>query len=336
MIAEILTLIEASYVTKQDPNILTNKAISTIIESLNDDFTQLLSQKEYNNLLLETAGEFVGVGIQYEIKKSSAIIIKVIKNSPAEKSGILAGDIIIKINNSSIKTANDLRNIPFKIRGPENSKVILTVLRNTKYKKFKIKRKKIKISSIEFKKINNLGYLKIHEFTDKTSLEFDNAMQTMDIKKLIIDLRNNPGGLIKPAIDIIKNFASKEKNILIIKGRKEKIEKIYQANKEAKYLLTLPLIILVNKYTISSAEIVAASLQSLGLAIIIGEQTFGKASIQMLHPLSDGRALALTTAKYYTPNGNCIHKKGLEPDISLNFEANLILKYAIKYAELQR
>ena len=322
--AEGLVLIESKYVEEETAEDLIYGAMRGIALSL-DPYSQFLTPDDYKNLLVETEGKFGGLGIEITMKHGLLTIISPIEDTPAWKAGIEAGDIIIKIDGEMTKDIT-LNGAVKQLRGDPGTKVILTVVRDEsrKVEDITIVRGIIKIKDIKRPMIleDGVGYVKIGEFRESTSKDLSKALEKLDkegLEALIIDVRNNPGGLLNSSIDISSKFLSDGKVVVSTDSRNEE-KRIYRAESFGKKYLDIPMIVLVNKGSASASEILAAALRENNRAILLGETTFGKGSVQTILPLSDGSAMRLTTSKYYTPNDLSIHEKGIEPDIIIDKE----------------
>lgn len=321
---EVFTTIKKSYVEDVKPRELIRSAIKGMVNSL-DPHSAYLTPEAYKEFQTETKGEFGGIGIQIGIKDGSLTVIAPIEDTPAWKAGIKAGDKILKIDGQPTKDMN-INDAVSKMRGPKGKPVILTIQRDEwkEPKEITIVRDIIKIKSVKYKMIDKeIGYIKLIQFQEGTAQDLANALQSLKnsgMQSLILDLRNNPGGLLQSAVDVSEQFLPPKHLVVSIKGRAgEKID-YYTENLRPSYT-DIPMIVLVNQGSASASEIVAGALQDWGRALILGVQTFGKGSVQSLIPLSDGSALKLTTAKYYTPKGRSIHAVGIMPDIVVKLES---------------
>jgi carboxyl-terminal processing protease len=314
---ETIALIKKNYVDEVKDKDLVRGAIKGMLTSL-DPHSSFMPPEVYKELQVNTKGEFGGLGIQISIKDDVLTVIAPIEDTPAYKAGIKAGDKIIKINGKTTKDMS-LHDAVTKLRGPRGTSVTITIFREglEKPKDIKIIRDIIKIKSVKSKVIDdNIGYVKILEFQQKTGKELKKAMEKLDekgINALILDLRNNPGGLLTSSIDVSSQFLSPDKLVVYIKDRKG--EKTKYLSRKTSRVYDYPMIVLVNQGSASASEIVAGALQDWGKAVVLGTQTFGKGSVQTVIPLSDGSGLRLTTARYYTPKDRSIQAKGIEPDI---------------------
>jgi len=315
---EVLNMIEKNYVEEVEPKILIHGAIKGMIKSL-DPHSTFMTADMYKELQVETRGSFGGVGIVITMQKDILTVVSPIEDTPAFIAGIKAGDQIIKINGKSTKGITIMEAVK-KLRGPKNTKVTITVMRKdvAQPKDFVITRAIIKIKSVKYKIYDDIGYIRILAFQGGTINDLKKAIQDINNKVgspkgLILDMRNNPGGLLDQAVKVSDVFI--ESGVIVsTKGRVKNVEDTYVAKDDGNEPV-IPIIILVNEGTASAAEIVSGALQDNGKAIILGTQTFGKGSVQTVIPLKGGAALKLTTAKYYTPKGKSIQAEGIIPNI---------------------
>lgn len=320
-------LINQKYVdrSKLDFQNMVLGAIEGMVKSLNDPYTVLLREKESKRLEEDIKGEFFGIGIEIGMRNGDLTIISPIKDTPAEKAGLLAGDKILKIDDKSTVDIN-LDEAVSLIRGKKGTKVTLTILRKKgneeETKEITITRAKIKIPIITWKKIEpNIGYIQLHTFSQNAKIDFDKAIKELrdnnvDLNKLILDLRNNPGGLLDMAVEISSYFLDPG-NLVVIEdfgnGEKEELR-----SKQNGQLKNSTVVILINKGSASASEIVAGALHDNKKIKLIGEKTFGKGSVQQIEKLKyDDTSLKITVAKWLTPNGRSITDEGIEPDIKV-------------------
>jgi carboxyl-terminal processing protease len=316
---EALSLVRKNYVEDIKPKDLIYGAMKGMISSL-DPHSAFMTPEQFKEMQVDTKGEFGGIGIQIGMKDGMLTVIAPIEDTPAFKAGIKAGDKIIKINTEFTKDMS-LQDAVSKMRGVPSTTVKITILREgwKETKDFTIAREIIKIKSVKSKVIvSTIGYVKINQFQEQTASDLAAAMDTLtkqNISSLILDLRNNPGGLLNSAVDVSSQFLLSGKLVVFIKDRKgERVE--YRSGKNSNSTGTsIPMVVLVNQGSASASEIVAGALKDWNRAVIIGTETFGKGSVQSVVPLGDGSALRLTTAKYYTPKGISIQTTGITPDI---------------------
>jgi len=315
--SEALSTVRKIYVEDVKPKDLIYGAMKGMVGSL-DPHSAFMTPEQYKEMQVDTKGEFGGIGIQIGVKEGMLTVIAPIEDTPAYKAGIKAGDKIIKINNEFTKDMS-LHDAVSKMRGAPSTSVKITILREgwKETKDFTIVREIIKVKSVKSKTLEDgIGYIKINQFQEQTSSDLSQAMENLmkqNINSLILDLRNNPGGLLNSAVDVSSQFLPQSKLVVFIKDRKgEKVE--YKSGKNNADSTT-PMVVLVNQGSASASEIVAGALKDWNRAVIIGTQTFGKGSVQSVIPLGDGSALRLTTARYYTPKGTSIQTTGIAPDI---------------------
>ncbi|MBO4293114.1 MAG: S41 family peptidase [Clostridia bacterium] len=311
------TIIDKYFLGEVNEEKLEEGAIKGYIEGLDDPYTEYISKDEMKDYLEDTKGNFIGIGI-YMVKNKDKNLIQVlatIKGSPAEKQGIQPGDLIKTVDGVEY-TADDLNIISKKIKGDEGTKVKLEIIRGTETKEYEFIREKITVNQVEGSVVNdNLGYIKISSFDEETAKQFKEEfekLQAQNIKGLIIDLRNNGGGIVSEALDIADYIADKD-SVLLYEVDKKGKEEIKKSKKDP--IVNMPIVVLVNKNTASSSEILSGALKDLGKAKIVGTKTYGKGVIQEILTLPDGDGLKITTEEYQTPSKNKIHKIGIEPDV---------------------
>ena len=315
-LAKYRALIDEYYLGKVDEEKLKEGAIRGYIEGLEDPYTEYISKEEMEEYMDDTMGNFVGIGIYMvnDTETNRIMVLSPIKGSPAEKAGILPGDYIISINGEQY-TGEQNSIAASKIKGEEGSTVKLEILRGEETLNFEIKRENVVVDPVEGKVLeNNIGYIQFSSFNENTADDFKakfEELQKSNITSLIIDLRNNGGGLVEEALQIADYIADKDSVLLyeVDKNGNEEIEK-----SENDPIINMPVVILVNKNTASSAEILAGALKDLGKAKIVGTTTYGKGVIQQLLTLPDGSGLKITSEKYLTPNKTEINKIGIQPD----------------------
>ncbi|PKM98336.1 MAG: hypothetical protein CVU79_03820 [Elusimicrobia bacterium HGW-Elusimicrobia-3] len=331
VIVDVMELIKDSYVDKIDPQKLVYGAAKGMVEEL-DDFSQFMEPDVYERVKSDTEGEFGGIGIRVDTREGWLTVVTPLPNTPAWKAGMLPGDKIIKIEGVSTKDMIIDEAIK-KLRGKPGLPVKITTAREPADKEAEwitqditLVRELIKSESVKWRMLDaKTGYIKIVDFTGHATENFNKAMGELKgkgMEALVLDLRYNPGGLLSSAVDICKLFMNNNKMIVYTKGRKPENYQEFRAGGSAPYEM-LPLVVLVNRYSASASEIVAGAMQDNKRAVIVGERSFGKASVQSMIPLSDKSALRLTIAKYYTPSGKSIQRDekaetgGITPDIEI-------------------
>jgi carboxyl-terminal processing protease len=321
---QVYQMITSEYVDAPDNKKLFYGAIKGMINSLGDPFTRFLDEEATSELQEMTTGKFVGIGVEIAVKDGEIVVVSPIDNSPAMKAGVESGDIITRVNSESIKDKN-LNDVIKNIKGLPGTKVSISVKREgfTEEIAYEIERAPIKIESTDYALIkeHNTGYLRIKTFGSDTTSDVKKALEffrNSRVNRLIIDLRFNPGGLLNAAVDISDFFLDKETVIVSTKGRGENIKEIvYRASNPAYY--SGEVIILVNKGSASASEILSGALKDNKRAVLVGEKTFGKGSVQKTYSLDKELGIALTIAKYYTPSGAMIHGKGIMPDREVKY-----------------
>lgn len=315
--SEVLNKIQQHYVEPVKVEDLVQGAIRGMLATL-DPHSAYMTPDMYKEIQVETKGEFGGVGIQIGIKDNRLTVIAPIEGTPAFRAGIQAGDFIVKVNGEATKDLT-LMDAVQKMRGPKGTTVALTVHREGAKEPivFTLVRDTIKIQSVRYKVLDKtIGYVRISQFQESTGQDLAKALHTFkkqNLQSTILDLRNNPGGLLTAAVEVSEQFVGPGKLIVYIQTRDGRKDDYVSRAEEVPN--DHPMIVLVNGGSASASEIVAGALQDWGLAAIIGTTTFGKGSVQTILPLTDGSGLRLTTAKYYTPKGRSIHSKGITPDI---------------------
>lgn len=328
-------IIDKYYLGDVDDTALEEGAIKGYIEGLGDPYTEYISKEEMDTYLDDTMGNFVGIGI-YMIKNTQYDKIQVlstIKGSPAEKAGIQAGDLIISADGVEY-SADDMTTASNKIKGEEGTKVTIEVLRGAEKLKFELTREKVKVNQVEGKVLsNNIGYIKFTSFDETTAEDFKNQYQELakkGIQSLIIDLRNNGGGIVDQALEIADYMTPKD-SVLLYEVDKKGKETVKKAKEDP--IVNMPIIILTNKNTASASEILAGALKDLGKAKIVGTTTYGKGVIQQILKLNDGSGLKITIEEYQTPNRNKINKVGIEPDEKVELPSTVNSLLTIKESD---
>ena len=320
LLAEAITVIQSDYVDEIEPKRLVYGAMKGLVESL-DRHSQFLDPNAFSEMQVETKGEFGGVGIEILISKDGLLtVVSPIDDTPASETDIKPNDKIVKIDGQSARGIS-LHEAVKRLRGRPGTKVVLNIFREADNKIFDVTltRSNIKIRSIKEPKIiaNRIGYIRITEFQDNTPQDLKKALETLEqtgMDGLILDLRNNPGGLLDVAIEVAEMFLPKGKKIVSTRGR-VKGQNLEFLSKVDHPLRVYPIVVLVNGGSASASEIVAGALRDHQRGILMGTKTFGKGSVQTVVPLKDGSAIRLTTSTYYTPSGRSINGEGLDPDV---------------------
>lgn len=317
--ADALAFVEAHYVDEVPPKDLIYGALAGLLGNL-DPHSQFLTPEEYEDLMADTSGHFGGIGIEITLKDHLVTVITPIEGTPAWGAGLQPNDRIVKIDDTVLRDVT-LNQAVKMLRGKPGTGVTLTVWREKEAKllTFKITRATIEIRDIKETRLLEQGvaYIKLVEFSEETPHHLDRALADLKSKgmnALVLDLRNNPGGLLDKAVEVTERFVPRGEVIVSIKGRDLSQNEVFTSHSGPLYK-DMPLVVLVNEGSASGSEILAGCLQDQKRAIIVGSQTFGKGSVQTVLPLRDGSALKLTTSRYYTPLGASIHEKGVTPDV---------------------
>jgi carboxyl-terminal processing protease len=318
LFTEVLSIVQTQYVDEVPPKDLIYNAIKGTLRGL-DPHSSFLDPESYKEMQVETSGSFGGLGIEITLKDDILTVVSPIEGTPAYKAGLHTGDRIVKIDGLVTKDMQ-LPDAVKRMRGKPGTKVTISVVREgwTEPKDFDIIREQIRVQSV---RTHNLGdgveYLKLRQFQEQSPHDLEAALDRFSkegMKALILDLRNNPGGLLTAAVEVSEKFVDDGKLVVYTEGRVRNQNMRFSAHAKKGYA-SMPMVVLVNQGSASASEIVAGALQDWGRAMIVGTQTFGKGSVQTIIPLSDGSGLRLTTAKYFTPKGRSIHGKGITPDI---------------------
>ena len=330
LFSDVLEKINNEYVDKVDQSKVIDAAINGMLQSL-DPHSAYMNPESFKSMGVETKGEFGGLGIEITMEAGFVKVITPIEDSPADKVGVKAGDYIIKINEKQVKGLNIMEAVKL-MRGKIGTPINITVrrLEVDEDLKFTIIRDIVKVREVSSSILDNVGYLRLRAFNEQSSKQLvkkiNNFKKTKkDLNGYILDLRNNPGGLLSQAIKITDLFLDSGE-IVSTRGREKNDIKIYTARK-GDILKGTPLIILINRGSASASEIVSGALKDHKRAILLGEKTFGKGSVQSIIPLKDKGAIRLTIAKYYLPSGTSISQIGVDPDITVkekkeNFKIN--------------
>ena len=318
-----LTTIQADYVEEMEPKDLIYGSLKGMLSTL-DPHSQFLNPDEYKDLKTETEGKFGGLGIEISIRDGLLTIITPLEDTPAWKAGIKAGDRIVKIEDELTKDIT-LSEAVKKLRGKPKTDIDITILREKDFKilEFTITREVIHIEDVKHVQIldKDIGYIRLTEFREDSAKAFRKALN--ELKKqgansLILDLRNNPGGLLNVAIRITEEFLPAGEIVVSTKGRRRSQNTVTKSTNR-NHLIEWPMVILINEGSASGSEILAGALKDNKRAIVLGTKSFGKGSVQSVIPLPDGSGLRLTTSKYFTPSGESIHGTGIEPDIEVEY-----------------
>jgi carboxyl-terminal processing protease len=321
LFTDVLSIVKKSYVEEVDTKKLIYGAINGMLSSL-DPHSSFMPPDTYKEMKIDTKGAFGGLGIEITVKEGVLTVISPIEDTPAFKAGIKAGDQILKIDDKYTKDLT-ITDAVKRMRGPKGTKVTITIMREgfEKVKEFTLERDIIQVKSVKFKTLDEgYGYVRIAQFQEKTDDDLEKALKSLHSENdgvlhgLVLDLRNDPGGLLDQAVRVAEHFVDEGKLIVYTEGR-EKDSKMRFTSRKGGKEQNYPIVVLINSGSASASEIVAGALQDHKRAIIMGTQSFGKGSVQTIIPLSDNSGLRLTTARYYTPSGRSIQAKGITPDI---------------------
>lgn len=322
LLAKVLVKIREVYVDedKIDFQHLLYGALRGMLNSL-DPHSQFLDEDMYKDMREETSGEFGGLGIVIGVRENLLTVISPIEDTPAFRAGVISGDRIIEIDGEPTDGMS-LQEAVKQLKGPPKTKVTIKIMRTEprEIKKIDIIRDIISVPSVKDVRMleDNVGYLRIVQFNEQTERALYDGVKSLlkqGMTALVVDVRSNPGGLLSVAIEVSQAFLPKGSLIVSTRGRGD-VNQLY-TSKGSRHFTDFPMVLLVNRGSASASEILAGALQDHKRAVIVGERSFGKGSVQTVLQLEDGSAIRLTTAKYYTPNGRMIHDKGIDPDISV-------------------
>lgn len=328
-VRKVMTITNENYV---DPKAtaygdLAHAAIHGMVESL-DPHSEFLEAKDFSELEEDLSGEFGGVGIQVELRDAKIIVVAPMPGTPADKAGIRRGDEIRSIDGKPVAGNPGMDLVVAHLRGKPHTSVALGLYRPSAQREYALTlvRQLIKVDSISDSRVldNDVGYVAISDFSEHTGEQFAQAVDGLlkkNINSLIIDLRNNPGGLLDAAVEVAEPFFRKGELIVYSQGRKAADREEFRSEAEGDPL-DLPVAVLINQDTASAAEIVTGALKDTGRAVVVGERSFGKGSVQTIIDLPNGEGMRLTTAKYYTPSGVSLHGKGVSPQVEVVLSAD--------------
>lgn len=337
-IDDILSYIEAKYyIEDYDKEELYNSAYEGLLKGLEDPYTVYYTKEQYESFMESTSGSYEGIGavVSYIKETEEIMIVSPFIGSPAEKAGLLPGDIIIKVDGEVIKGLTLEEVVANRIRGEKGAKVILSIYRESDDTNMEIEiiRDVITMPTVSHEMLDdNIGYIRVTGFEEVTYGQFKKALDELEEQGqqgLIIDLRNNPGGLLNIVIDMADELLPEG----LIVYTEDKNGTRQEARSDEKNKFTKPLVVLVNENSASASEILAGAIKDSGIGTIVGTTTFGKGLVQRVFPLEDGSAIKVTISRYFTPSGNYIHEKGIEPDVEIELPEDLQKELVIKREE---
>lgn len=330
LFTEVMERIKRDYIEPIDDRVLVESAIRGMVSDL-DRHSQYLDAEEYEDIRISTTGSYTGVGIEVSTVDDAIIVIAAIDDTPAQRAGILSGDEIVAIDGTQVDVQS-LHETIGKMRGRSGTSVVVTILRDDGANPlvFSLRREQIKVASVRYEIVEpDFGYLRISQFTEATADEVSDAIDSLldEVKHhsgrmlagLILDLRNNPGGILDAAVDVSDLFL--DSGLIVSADGRTPEARFSRDASRGDILDGAAMVILVNAGSASASEIVAGALQDHHRALIVGTSTFGKGLVQTVMPLSSGRAIKLTTSRYYTPSGDSIHEIGIAPDIRIDGSA---------------
>lgn len=329
-------IIEDEFTGEIDKELMETGMYKGMMASLGDPYSAYYTKEEYEELNTETTGLYKGIGVvmQMDIETGMVKLVRCYEEAPGAKAGLLPDDILIKVNNEDIM-GMELSEVVEKVKTSEGEIAHLTVAREGEndYLEFDVPLEEVNIPVVEHKMLeDNVGYILLYEFTEQTEPQYLKAfedLKSQGMERLIVDVRNNPGGLLTSVYNILNDMLP-EGLIVYTEDKDGKREELHSDGKNE---LDMPLVVLVNGNSASASEIFAGAIQDYGVGTIVGTTTFGKGIVQSVIPLTDGSAVKTTTAKYYTPKGRCIHGTGIQPDIKVELSEDLQKKTVVTYEE---
>ncbi len=321
LFAEVLERIRRDYVEPIDDAELLESAIRGMVSDL-DPHSQYLDAREYRDIRISTTGSYTGIGIEVDEVGGNVMIVTPIAGSPAARSGLRSGDQIIAVDGRSVEAAH-LQDTIGRLRGHAGSKVTVTVLRDDEAIDYSLRRQIIRMASVHKEYLSpSFGYVRVSQFSENTAHELSRAVDDLQdandgmLQGLVLDLRNNPGGVLDSAVDVADLFLNS--GVIVTADGRSVDSRFTRSAHRGDILDGATMVVLVNKGSASASEIVAGALQDHDRALIVGTETFGKGLVQTVVPLSKGRAIKLTTSRYFTPSGDSIHDVGIEPDVYID------------------
>jgi carboxyl-terminal processing protease len=321
LFTDVLAIIQNQYVDETEPKEVIYGAVRGMLRAL-DPHSSFMDPDSYREMQVETSGSFGGLGIEITVRDDQLTVVAPIEGTPASRAGVQPGDKIVKIEGLATKDMS-LADAVKRMRGPKGTKVSITILREgqKELQDLTLTREIIQVQSVKVQELEpGIGYIRLRQFQERSAHDVEAGLEKLEktgrLSGLILDLRNNPGGLLSAAVEISERFLGGGKLVVYTEGRVRSQNMRFVAN--GRHAVTeVPLVVLVNQGSASASEIVAGAVQDHGRGVVLGQQTFGKGSVQTIIPLPDGSGLRLTTARYFTPKGRSIHGKGIAPDIAI-------------------
>ena len=318
VLAEVMARVKRDYVDSVDDSVLLENAIRGMVGDL-DPHSQFLDADEYRDIRISTSGSYTGIGIEIGEVDGQVQIITPIAGSPAARSGLRSGDLIVAVDGVAIEP-DHLHETISRMRGRAGSELSVTVQRDHENFTYELRREIVRVASVHYENLDNgYGYVRLNQFSETTARELSRAIDKLQdarggmLEGLVLDLRNNPGGVLDAAVDVADLFL--DSGVIVAAEGRTVDSRFRHSAHRGDVLDGAELVVLVNGGSASASEIVAGALQDHGRAIVVGTRTFGKGLVQTVMPLSQGRAIKLTTSRYYTPSGDSIHETGITPDV---------------------
>ncbi len=329
-------IIDDEFTGEIDKDLMETGMYKGMMASLGDPYSAYYTKEEYEKLNTETSGLYKGIGVVMQMQMDTGLVklVRCYEDAPGAKAGLLPDDILIKVNNEDI-TGMELSEVVEKVKTSEGEVAHLTIAREgeSDYLEFDVPLEEVNIPVVEHEMLeDNVGYISLYEFTEQTESQYLEALEDLKnqgMERLIVDVRNNPGGLLTSVCDILDDILPEG----LIVYTEDKDGKRQEVHSDDESKLDIPLAVLINGNSASASEIFAGAIQDYGVGTIVGTTSFGKGIVQSLIPLTDGSAVKTTTAKYYTPNGRCIHGTGIEPDVEVELSEELQKKTVLTYEE---
>lgn len=329
-------IIDDEFTGEIDKDLMETGMYKGMMASLGDPYSAYYTKEEYEKLNTETSGLYKGIGVVMQMQMDTGMVklVRCYEDAPGAKAGLLPDDILIKVNNEDI-TGMELSEVVEKVKTSEGEVAHLTIAREgeSDYLEFDVPLEEVNIPVVEHEMLeDNVGYISLYEFTEQTESQYLEALEDLKnqgMERLIVDVRNNPGGLLTSVCDILDDILPEG----LIVYTEDKDGKRQEVHSDDESKLDIPLAVLINGNSASASEIFAGAIQDYGVGTIVGTTSFGKGIVQSLIPLTDGSAVKTTTAKYYTPNGRCIHGTGIEPDVEVELSEELQKKTVLTYEE---